>query len=123
MNVSSSGTALVIDGTKVELGHPILQAMTRENLVVVRVDDSGISGTSENYGRNIFAVDRDGKEIWRIAVPGWIDKTISGETIVSPWVRLRGDPASGDLKADDGGGFSYELDPATGKLSNAIFRK
>jgi hypothetical protein len=123
MNVSFSGTGLVIDGTKVELGRPVLQAITRENLVIVRVDDSRDVGVSENYGRNIFAVDKDGKEVWRIAVPGWVDKTISGETIVSPWVRLRGDPASGDVKADDGGGFSYELDPVTGKLSNAIFRK
>ena len=123
MKVSFSGSTLVIDDRSVDLDAPIQQAIPRDGLVVVLVKESGQDESDESGGRNIFAVDKTGKEVWRIAFPGWLDKTITGEKIISPWVRLRGDAGSQMLKADDGVGYTYDLDSATGKLSNPVFRK
>lgn len=123
MNVTVQGRTLRIDERSFDLKYPIEQAIAVKDRVIVRVDDFDAADDDPANGRNIFAVDSSGNEIWRISKPGSTDKTIDGRTLISPWTSISRAPSDGSIRAIDGWGFSYLLDPKTGKISDPIFRK
>lgn len=99
------------------------QFVTLDDRVIIMFEFPDEMEDDPESGRNIFAYDETGKELWRIEDSGIVGPGSEDETEV-PW------PYTGIGQEEDGriivghpAGYDFDLDPETGKVSNAVFTK
>ena len=109
---------LEIDGQAFDLGWPINDAIALEDRVIVAVSHYKLQKTDPQFGRNVFALDRNGRELWRIAASPAIFMDDQGRKCPFPYIYLQRSPDGRGLWIDNQSGIRCDLDPATGALSN-----
>ena len=109
---------LEIDGQVFDLGWPINYAIALENQVIVTVEHYDLPKTDPLFGRNVFALDRNGRELWRIAASPATFMDEQGRECPFPYIYLQRSPDGRRLWVDEQSGWRLDLDPATGALSN-----
>ncbi len=109
-------TSITIDGNAVDLQYPIYDALEAGGVAILRLNYYNMPPDDPLKGRNIVALDRNGKEVWRIE-PFW--------HMVESNDRSRKVPAAytgidlgedGKLYAYQGIGYICEIDLRTGKI-------
>ena len=122
MKVTQVGErALEINGRHVDYAQRINQFLALEDRVIVRFAPSEELEDDPEFGRNIFAFDETGNQLWRIQDSGF---TIGSHRDDDSEVRA---PYTGMGQKDDGRitvsqqiGCEFDLDPKTGKMSNMV---
>ena len=109
---------LEIDGQAFDLGWPINDAIALEDRVIVEVSHYNFPKSDPLRSRNVFALDRQGRELWRIAASRATFTDQQGRTYPCPYMNLHWSPDGSRLVIDDQSGTRLDLDPATGALSN-----
>jgi len=109
---------LEIDGRVFHLGLPINNAIALEDRVVVTVEHYNFPKSDPLRSRNVLALDRQGRELWRIAASPATFTDEQGRTYPCPYMNLHWSPDGKGLVIDCQSGTRLDLDPATGALSS-----
>ena len=109
---------LEINGRGFDLGWPINYAIALQDRVIVTVEHYDLPKTDPQFGRNVFALDRNGRELWRIEASPAIFMDDQGRKCPFPYIYLQRSPDGRGLWIDNQSGIRCDLDPATGALSN-----
>jgi hypothetical protein len=124
MKFRHSGRVLEIDGKSYEFGQDILQVLQRgEDRVIVSLNGAQCKPDDPNIGRNVFSLDRRGKELWRIKPSGFTRTLKDGREVPLSWQNIYFEDHGETMRIGDPKGFAYKLDPDTGEVSEPDFRK
>lgn len=123
MKVSFEGARVTIDGKSHQLEYRIDSILVLPDHVIVVFHSESMSEADPNYDRNVIALDRNGKMLWRIqrAIG---EMHHEGKIYLSPYIGVQwfGDQRR-RVVAVELRGFTHDLDVETGKISNTLFTK
>ncbi len=128
MIMSYESNAIYFHGKRIEIlplpARICKVVIPTEKIAVILLGMSHMDKEKYDKCRNVFAVNDKGEVVWQIEKspyehPGPYG---SGETIPNPFTGMIVDE-NGQLKVGDGGGWSFDVDIETGKLSNPRFTK
>ena len=124
MNViKAAEQVLEINRRKVVFDQPIVDFLVHNDRVIVMFELADEMEDDPDFGRNIFAYDETGKELWRIEDSGIVGPGREDDKEV-PWSYTgMGQEADGRIIVSEPFGFEFDLDPETGKISNPVFTK
>ncbi len=74
-------------------------------------------------GRNVIALDAGGKLLWRIPATGVILRDPDGSEGPEAYFGLELEEDGKTINVGSATGWTYEIDPETGKLSNSTFQR
>jgi hypothetical protein len=119
MTVEQSGDSiLLVDGKKVSFDWKIREFLDLGEKIIVRFSVLSFAEEDPESGRNVFAYDRQGNELWRIQ-----DAGVLANSSTLPKVEVP--QGFTEMQQKEGGriyvwavDWRYDLDPEAGKVSN-----
>ena len=124
MNITQIGErALEIDGRLIEFSWRINTFVALEDKVIILFRTADFPEDDPESGRNIFAYDETGKELWRIQDSGFTAPRLEDDTEVPQPYTGMGPEDDGRITVFQPIGCEFDLDPETGKISNMSFVK
>ena len=104
-----------------ELEKPILKVLDLPDRVLVLLDNERYPASDPNKNRNLIAVDKNGRFLWRIEESKPIMR--DGEPDPDPFIGMRLENDGQRVVVCDMDGLTLDLDPKTGGLSNPVFTR
>ena len=121
MDATFDGDRIVIDGNEHRLEKKIRKVVPLDDKVVVLFRHGDYDETDFSQKRNVIALDRRGKMLWRIQESSeWVQE---GKELANPYIGVGFRDEGERIVACDMGGMDADLDPETGTLSNIRFSK
>ena len=112
-----------INDRKVVFEYRIDEFVTLNDRVIIMFEFPDEMEDDPESGRNIFAYDETGKELWRIEDSGFTAPGVDEETEVPQPYTGMGQREDGRITVFQPIGCEFDLDPETGKISNEVFTK
>jgi hypothetical protein len=125
MNVTQiGGGALEINGRRVEFEQPIEEYLELEDRVIILFEPMEEKEFDPDFGRNVFAFDETGKQLWRIQDSGFtIGSHRDDDTEVrAPYTGI-GLEQDGRITVGQPIGCEFDVNPETGEISNMVLGK
>lgn len=123
MTVSHDGNRITIDGRTIALEVPIDEIFELPDRVIVLFDEEEYPESDSRENRNVVALDRDGRELWRIEQARTRLRDSDGNRIPNPYVGVSAGADGRTVEVYTWAGVCYRLDPNTGKISDPILTK
>lgn len=114
--ITKGDTSILMDGKKINIKLPILQSITYDKILILLLNDYGLSCEDPHVGRNVVSIASGGREKWRIEAFWWKVKCKDHlHKVPDSYSHIRiGE--DGKLYAYQPIGFICEIDPETGKI-------
>ncbi len=122
MKVTHSGKSLTINGRTLTFDQRVDEVVVLSDRVIVELLVDDFDEDDPLKGRNIIALDENGKMLWRIQDRGITRTTKDGREIPESYTGL-GLEDDGVVRVSTPFGFDYDLDSETGGISNPVFDK
>lgn len=112
---------ILIDGNIHKTPSLVSSSLDLGDHVILLFDYSDVQ-PQEQMSRNVVAVDRDGRQIWRIERSAdWLRD--DGSNLPNPFISVNVDPKTGTIYVCEMAGRDCDLNPKTGRLSNPRWTK
>ena len=109
--------AIEIDGRKVTLPCEIIFALPLDDRVIVMIDGYELPPGHPYKACNVFALDRNGKELWKIEETRHLYKAKDGKHYSLPWSEIVKKPDGSGYWIYSHSGYRFDFDPLTGKVA------
>jgi hypothetical protein len=109
---------LDINDRHVEFDFRIDEFLVLDDRVIILFKTSDFLENDPESGRNVFAFDETGKQLWRIQDSGFTAPRLADDTEVPQPYTGMGPEDDGRIVVFQPIGCEFDLDPDTGKISN-----
>lgn len=123
MNVSFTGKTLILGDRRIPMTYPIDKILTLADRVIVLLDCDDMPYDDPLRGRNVFAFDKNGQMIWRIASSTALSVDDDDRYWPSPYSGIGFSENGRTIHVYELAGVRHDLDPDTGEISNALLVK
>jgi len=119
MTVEFRNNELILDNHTVELEQPVESVLELNDRVIILLESYNYPEDDPNRERNIVCYDKTGRFLWRIEDLGAMDPDL-GE---NPFTDLELSEDQARIFVWEFEGLRHDLDPDTGRLSNAVITR
>ena len=125
MNIAQvNDRVLKINDRQVEFEQPIDEFLVLEDRVIILFEPSEEQEDDPDFGRNVFAFDETGEQLWRIQDSGFTigSHRDDDSEVRAPYTGM-GLKENGRIIVSQQIGCSFDVDSQTGKISNMVLGK
>ena len=108
------GRTITIQGHTISMPCKVACVITLPDRVLVLLNTYELADSDPLVSRNIFALDQEGKELWRIEPSEELFTGKDGKDYPAPWMDLRWAPDGRSLWVHTFYDHTYVLNPQTG---------